>query len=71
MPWNVAAVTTRAGQRRIAVWAVLRRVANGTLADRVVARRRRDLGRRTNVHKTPVTVRALLIVVLAVCHDEA
>ncbi len=40
---NIAAMTTRASEGRIAVRAVLGRMADGTLADRVVARRGGDL----------------------------
>ena len=63
---NITAVATGAGKRRIAVRAVVRRMANGAIAHGVGLGRSRDLGSNVHVHQASVAVCALFFIVAGV-----
>jgi hypothetical protein len=70
MPGNVAAVTTGTCERRIPMWAVLWSVANLAIAYRMVSGSCGDLTGRADMHQSPVTVRALLLVMFRMRHAQ-
>lgn len=67
---NVAAVATGAGKRRIAMRAVVRRMANGAIAHGVGLGRGGDLGGNVHVHQASMAVRALFFIVQGMRHAQ-